>query len=112
MTRRVLFLQRSFLPETTASGEMLRQLAGWLADQGWEPHIVCAIPEDRTTPAAHPGLHIHRTPRISYWRGNRIARALSMWRSCRAMESVARQCPAPDVVVSLTDPPGAILIGD
>lgn len=108
----LLFLQRTFPPDPAAAGEMLRQLGGYLAGRGWAVHVACAgisLPEDWQDP---PGLHVSRAKSIAYRRSSLFARALSMWRIRHALRDAARRCPRPDVVVSLTDPPGLILLGD
>jgi len=110
MPGRILFLQRVFPPAPGAAGEMLFQLAEFLGNRSWQVEVVCTgnLPDP---PISSSGPITVRRVAAAYSRRNLLARALSIYRVRNALESAARQCSRPDLVVSLTDPPGLAISG-
>ncbi|AHF93541.1 glycosyl transferase family 1 [Opitutaceae bacterium TAV5] len=101
----IVFLNRFYHPSTTATGQLLTDLAEGLAARGHAVRVVtsrhdASLPEDET----HNGVRIHRIGTPARWRG--FARITEF----RAFHVAARRrlpsllAPA-DTVVALTDPP-------
>ena len=109
---RILLLNQFFWPDSSATSQLLTDLARGLADQGHEVHAVAAdggyavAAQDKA-----PSVHIHRVKALPFGRG-KMGRVLSYasfyvvaaWRSLTL--------PRPDVVVTLTTPPLLSLLGN
>lgn len=105
---RILFLQRGFPPTPGAAGAMLHELAGFLVGRGWQVQVVCSGETDSTTTLESIKVQQVKAP---YQSQNLFVRALSMIRVRSALERCALAQPKPDLVVSLTDPPGLAITG-
>ena len=115
---RVIFLNRFFYPDHSATSRMVSSLAFELASAGWEVHVITSRQlYDRPGAglAAHEiaqGVHIHRVGTTSFGRSRLPGRAMDYLSfyltSWRCTKSLAR--PG-DVIVAKTDPPMISLIG-
>ena len=105
---RIRFLQRVFPPATGAAGAMLKELADFLTDQGWAVEVVCAGETEAQSKLG--GIQVHQV-KAPYHSRNLLMRAWSMVRVRAALERKARELPKPDLVVTLTDPPGLAVAG-
>ena len=115
----VAFFNRSFYPDTAATGQLLTELCeGLVQDFGCRVSVVAGIP---FLPAAVNGEPIakgllvkresHRGIQILRVRGTRFSRQRFLGRFCNYVSYFLSACYAglrldqPDVVVALTDPP-------
>ena len=109
---RILFLNRYFYPDHSATSQILSDLAFHLAATGKDIHVVTSrqIIDD---PAAQlsvgekiRGVQIHRVATTRFGRSHLIGRALDYlsfyWSMWRRVMSLAR---AGDILVAKTDPP-------
>src|SRR4051794_19400163 len=116
--RRVIFLNRFFYPDQSATSRMLSDLAFELASSGKDVHVITSRQLYDKPGAALPayeltrGVHIHRVGTTSFGRSRLPGRAmdylsfyLTSWR--RAL-TIARQG---DIIVAKTDPPMISLVG-
>jgi colanic acid biosynthesis glycosyl transferase WcaI len=115
---RVIFLNRFFHPDHSATSRMLSALAFELASSGNDVHIItsrqlydqpgAALPKDEIT----RGVHIHRVGTTKFGRSSLPGRAMDYLSfyltSWRCALSIAR--PG-DIVVAKTDPPMISLVG-
>ena len=108
---RILFLNQFFWPDSSATSQLLTDLARGLAERGHEVSVICAdggyAPAEISSP---PPVNITRVKALPFGRGTagRVLSYLSfyvqaLWRSFRG--------PRPDMVVSLTTPPLISLVG-
>src|SRR4030095_8300480 len=115
---RVIFLNRFFYPDHSATSRMVSSLAFELASAGKDVHVITSRQlydkPGADLPAyeiAH-GVHIHRVGTTSFGRSRLPARALVYlffyFTSCRCAWSLARRG---DIIVAKTDPPMISLIG-
>jgi lipopolysaccharide/colanic/teichoic acid biosynthesis glycosyltransferase len=109
----VAFFNRSYYPDTSATGQLLTELCESLVrDHGWRVSVVTGLPllpaDAGGAPARrerHRGVEIVRT------RGTRYAKRRFAGRAANYLTYFASACwaglrlPKPDVVVALTDPP-------
>src|SRR5262249_45043933 len=110
--RRLVFVNRFFFPDHSATSQILTDLAFYLADAGREVHVVTSqqtydqpkvrLPDRETT----RGVHIHRVATTHFGRSTLAGRGIdylsfyfAMWRSVLALTRPG------DVVVAKTDPP-------
>src|SRR4051812_24956868 len=99
--RRVIFVNRVYWPSTSATAQLLTDLAEGLVSQGWDVHVVTA----GGTSAQQNGVAIHRT-RTPGKHGGLVSRALNHRSFLRAARKELDALLQPgDVVVALTDPP-------
>lgn len=109
---RIIFLNRYFYPDHSATSQLLSDLAFQLAEVGQTVHIVTSqqIYDD---PAARlpsneivRGVQIHRVATTRFGRSNLIGRGLDYlafyWSTWRRVVSLAQ---AGDILVAKTDPP-------
>ncbi len=108
----LIFVNRFFHPDHSATSQMLSDLAFALAEEGWSVHVVTSrlvydAPAERL-PARETigGVEIHRIATTGFGRGGLIGRALDYatfyLSAARALGALARQG---DFVVAKTDPP-------
>lgn len=109
---RVIFLNRYFYPDHSATSQMLSELAFALAAQGYDIHVITSRqryddPKSRLSPFEHVGqVAIYRVWTSRWGRGKLLGRALdyltfyvsAAWRLWR----LARRG---DIIVAKTDPP-------
>ena len=110
--RRVIFLNRYFFPDQSASSQMLTDLAFHMAKSETDVHVITSqqLYDDHNARLAAEevvnGVKVHRVPTTRFGRSRLFGRALdyssfyaSMWRASRSIVT-------PDsIVVAKTDPP-------
>jgi colanic acid biosynthesis glycosyl transferase WcaI len=110
--KRVIFLNRFFFPDHSATSQILSDLAFHLAETGTETHVITSrqlydeprarLPCEETV----RGVHIHRVSTSQFGRSTLWGRSidyLSYYRStARSLLALARRG---DIVVAMTDPP-------
>ena len=110
---RLIFVNRFFFPDHSATSQILSDLAFHLAEAGRDVHVVTSTQFYDHAKAALPvseiinDVHVHRVPSTGFGRGSLPGRAIdyvsfyrSMWQCLVA--SLAR--PG-DIVIAKTDPP-------
>lgn len=104
---RVLFFNRFFHPDTSATSQIVSDLAFHLAQNGYEVHAVTSrsapdLPEDETV----RGVAIHRVAKASTGPHSLFERAVAYLAYYRgARKAVQRWVRPGDIVVVKTDPP-------
>src|SRR3954453_3926749 len=109
---RLIFLNRFFYPDHSATGQLLSDLTFHLAASGADVHVITSrqlYDSPRAALAktdAVNGVHIHRVATTGFGRSALTGRGLdyasyyaSMWRCARSL--VARG----DLIIAKTDPP-------
>ena len=109
---RLIFVNRFFFPDHSATSQILSDLAYDLAGAGHEVHVVTSTQIYDDAKAALPvseilnDVHVHRVPSTGFGRGSLAGRAIdyvsfyrSMWQCLIAMARPG------DIVVAKTDPP-------
>jgi glycosyltransferase involved in cell wall biosynthesis len=110
--RRIVFVNRFFYPDISATSQILTDLARRLQHLGFEIHVVCSrlryqSPADRL-PAEETidGIRVHRVWSTGFGRSSLTARALDYLSFYpTAMFRLARVLRRDDIVVAKTDPP-------
>ena len=110
--KRIIFVNRFFAPDHSATSQILSDLAFALADSGRDVHVVTSRQLYDNPQANLPteqvirGVHVHRVSSTHFGRSHLIGRAIdylsfyvSLWRRVLA---IARRG---DIVVAKTDPP-------
>lgn len=109
---RVVFVNRYFFPDLSATSQMLSDLACRLVQQGIEVHVVCSdrLYDDpsKRLPSEEMvrGVHVHRARTSNFGRGQLYGRAVdyaSFYVSATA--KLLRVLRRGDTVVAKTDPP-------
>jgi glycosyltransferase involved in cell wall biosynthesis len=107
----ILLVNQFFHPDSTATSQLLTDLASHLASEGHSVRVICgrsscAAPDSMPPPP----VRIIRTPSLPFSRGflGRILSYSSFFSTalCRGLLG-----PAPDLVLTLTTPPALCLIG-
>ena len=111
-TPRLIFVNRFFFPDHSATSQILSDLVYDLAGAGREVHVVTSTQIYDDAKAALPvseilnDVHVHRVPSTGFGRGSLAGRAIdyvsfyrSMWQCLVAMARPG------DIVVAKTDPP-------
>jgi glycosyltransferase involved in cell wall biosynthesis len=110
--RRVIFVNRYFFPDVSASSQMLTDLVRSLADESFELHVVCSRqlygdPAARLPVREHlAGAGIHRCWSARFGRDRLAGRAidyLSFFVSSTLM--LLRLARRDDIIIVMTDPP-------
>lgn len=109
---RVIFLNRYFFPDQSASSQMLTDLAFHMARSGTDVHVITSqqLYDDHTVrlPADEivNGVKVHRVPTTRFGRSRLLGRAIdyasfyvSMWRASRSIVGPN------SILVAKTDPP-------
>src|SRR5215469_4284215 len=114
---RLIFVNRFFAPDHSATSQILSDLAFHLANAGRDVHVVTSTQLYDDAKAALPvseiinGVHVHRVPSTGFGRNTLPGRSidyLSFYRSMwRCLIALAR--PG-DIIVAKTDPPLTSLI--
>jgi colanic acid biosynthesis glycosyl transferase WcaI len=109
---RLIFVNRFFFPDHSATSQILSDLAYHLAGAGRDVHVVTSTQLYDDPKAALPvseiieGVHVHRVPSTGFGRDKLLGRSidyLSFYRSMwRYLVALAR--PG-DIIVAKTDPP-------
>ena len=110
--RRIIFLNRFFFPDHSASSQMLTDLAFCLAEAGREVHVVTSQQKYDEPKVRLPsretirGVYIHRVATTPFGRSMLLSRGIdylccyfAMWRTVLALSRPG------DVLVAKTDPP-------
>ena len=113
----ILFINQHYWPDLASTAQHLTDLAEYLADQGFDVHVLCSrghylsgsmeVPAEET----HNGVHIHRVRATAFGRDTilgRITDYASFYSSTLARVLVG---PAYDYIVTLTTPPLLPLVG-
>jgi glycosyltransferase involved in cell wall biosynthesis len=109
---KVVFVNRYFDPDQSATSQLLTDLARGLAARGFEVHVVCSrqMYDDPTARLVARetlfGVSVHRIATTRFGRGHLPGRAmdyLSFYASCAAC--LLRLLQRGDVLVAKTDPP-------
>lgn len=99
--RRVILVNRVYWPSTSATAQLLTDLAEGLAGRGWSVHVICA--GDRI--GSRHGVTLHPTF-TSVNHGGLLSRVLNHRTFQRAVRRRLQELVRPgDVVVPMTDPP-------
>lgn len=106
---RVLFLNRSYWPDTEATGQLLTALCEGLAVDfdvhvlAGQPNVTAGVAEWKNTPSRN-GVTIHRVKHATFSKRNMFLKAVNFVSFVRACRKQIRNIPAPDIVVFETDP--------
>ncbi len=98
---RVIFVNRVYWPSTSATAQLLTDLAEGLANRGWDVHVVAT--GEVSTRRHNVTIHCTGTPEPH---GGLLSRALNHRRFLRAARRLLDAVLQPaDILVALTDPP-------
>lgn len=106
---RILFVNRSYWPDSEATGQLLTELCEALTES-FEVHVLAGAPnatiEDNQwqTTTTHNGVHIHRVNHTRFSKGSLPLKAVNFISFAAACRRRILQIPTPDVVVFETDP--------
>lgn len=106
---RILFVNRSYWPDSEATGQLLTELCEALAES-FEVHVLVGAPnatiEDNEweTVQSHNGVQIHRVKHTRFAKASLPLKALNFISFAAACRRRILQIPTPDVVVFETDP--------
>jgi glycosyltransferase involved in cell wall biosynthesis len=116
-TPSILFINQHYWPDLASTAQHLTDLAEYLAEQGFDVHVLCSrghylsgsmeVPAEET----HNGVHIHRVRATAFGRDTilgRITDYASFYSSTLARVLAG---PAYDYIVTLTTPPLLPLVG-
>ena len=110
--RRVIFVNRYFFPDHSATSQMLGDLAFHLAARGWEVGVVTSRQRYDDPLAKLPArervakVDIHRISTTRFGRMRLLGRAIDyLTFSLGALRLLRRTLQPGDIVVALTDPP-------
>jgi glycosyltransferase involved in cell wall biosynthesis len=115
--KKILFINQYYWPDHASTAQHLTDLAGSMAERGYECHVLCARgryqPGQPIPPASevHEGVHIHRVRATSFGRRGTIARMTDYLSFYAGAFLKATALPRFDAVVTLTTPPIIGLIG-
>ena len=113
----VLFVNRVYPPAGGATGELLSELAPDLANRGWDVTVLTGPAEtDGGQPAPSSevtatGVRVERVGAARFTRASTWKRALAYLSLYPAFVWRALRLPAPDVIVTKTDPPMLKVLG-
>src|SRR5262252_2337437 len=109
---RLIFVNRFFFPDHSATSQILSDLAFYLAAAGRDVHVVTSSQLYDDAKAALPvseiinGVHVHRVPSTGFGRKALLGRSIdyisfyrSMW---QCLVALARK---DDIIIAKTDPP-------
>ena len=114
---RILFVNQYYWPDHASTAQHLTDLAEFLAEKGFECHVLASqgrYKPGEARPAAfeiHEGVHIHRVAATSLGRRGTWSRMTDYLSFYSGAVSKALRLPRFDVVVTLTTPPIIGLIG-
>jgi glycosyltransferase involved in cell wall biosynthesis len=109
--RRVVFVNRFFYPDLSATAQILTDLAVHLADAGWDVTIVTSRLGESGQPrlpksATHRGIRIRRVSSTDFGRKLAVYRLIDFASFyLLAMAALLRAVRRDDIVVAKTDPP-------
>jgi colanic acid biosynthesis glycosyl transferase WcaI len=110
--QRIVFLNRFFPPDHSATSQLLGDVAGHLAACGQEVHVITSrqiyddpqarLPAEETL----DGVHVHRVATTQFGRSKLIGRAFDYFSFYASAGPALSSLTRPgDVVVAMTDPP-------
>lgn len=115
--RRLIFINRFFFPDYSATSQILSDLAFQLAGTGKEVHVVTSTQIYNDPKASLPDdeiirdVHVHRVPSTQFGRAALLGRSidyLSFYRSVgRCLREIAGR---DDILIAKTDPPLVSLV--
>lgn len=106
---RILFINRSYWPDTEATGQLLTELCESLADS-FDIHVLAGAPnaslgsESWQVATQRNGVSIHRVKHTQFSKGNLLLKGLNFLSFAAACRRKVLQIPVPDIVVFETDP--------
>lgn len=109
---RIVFMNRSYWPDTEATGQLLTSLCEGLADR-YDVHVVAGQPNvasgstsgsDWRSISVRNGVTIHRVEHTRWNKSNLFLRGLNFVSFTAAAHRAARRIANPDAVVFETDP--------
>ncbi|HVJ67863.1 MAG TPA: glycosyltransferase family 4 protein [Caulifigura sp.] len=109
---RVLFINRSYWPDTEATGQLLTELAEDLCASGeFDVHVLCGQPNhiSITTDVdaeatSHNGVTVHRARHLQFAKRSMIGKLMNLISFTLAAWRLSGRIPKPDIVVTETDP--------
>lgn len=108
---RILLINQFFWPDSSATSQLLTDLARGLAERGHDVYAISADSEYNVASAsAPPAVHMHRVKSSRFSRG-RVGRLVSYLSFYLSATLRAVTLPRPDLVVTLTTPPLVSLLG-
>lgn len=109
---RILFVNRYFFPDHSATSQMLCDLAFWLAGRGWEVGVITSRQRYDDAQALLPetevvrGVRVHRVWTSRFGRASLAGRAMDyLTFYASAFRALLRQLDQGDFLVAKTDPP-------
>lgn len=115
---KIVFLNRFYFPDISATSQLLTDLARHLAGAGWEVHVVTGRQRYDDARARLPaqeiveGVHIHRVSSTRFGRHSIAGRAVDSFTFCvTAAVRLLRLVRPGDIIVAKTDPPLVSVIG-
>jgi colanic acid biosynthesis glycosyl transferase WcaI len=113
MPTRILFVNRSYWPDTEATGQLLTELCENLASTGeFDVHVLCGQPnhmtgdlpldDDRMIP--HNGVTIHRIPHTRFSKRSMVGKLTNLVTFTLSAWWNSAKVSRPDVVITETDP--------
>lgn len=108
----ILFINRVYPPAEGATGTLLSELAGELAQAGWRVTVVTSrTSAQQARSETRAGVRIERVSGLPFTRASHWRRALSYLSLYPALLWRAWWLPRHEVVVALTDPPLLLALG-
>ena len=109
---RLIFVNRFFFPDHSATSQILSDLAFHLASAGRDVHVVTSTQLYDDAKATLPvseiidGVHVHRVPSTGFGRGKLLGRSIDYLSFYRSMWQCLVALARPgDIIVAKTDPP-------
>src|SRR5262252_6922473 len=109
---RLIFVNRFFSPDHSATSQILSDLANHLASAGRDVHVVTSTLLYDDAKAALPvseiinGVHVHRVPSTGFGRNALLGRAIDYVSFYRAMwQCLVALAQEGDIIVAKADPP-------
>jgi glycosyltransferase involved in cell wall biosynthesis len=112
MTRKIVFVNRYFAPDHSATSQMLTDLAQALAEKGFDVHVICSrqlyddsnarLPRDESI----RGVHVRRLATTRFGRSRLFGRSIdyASFYAAGALRLLQLIRPG-DILVAKTDPP-------
>jgi glycosyltransferase involved in cell wall biosynthesis len=108
----VCFVNRVYPPAAGATGALLAELAPALVDRGWRVTVLTGPAEGAPrSELTGDGVHIERVGALPFTRESTWRRGLAYASLFPAFPAGALRIPAPDVIVTKTDPPMLKVLG-
>ncbi|PQJ35050.1 hypothetical protein BSZ35_11005 [Salinibacter sp. 10B] len=105
-------LNRVYPPVSGATGTLLSELTPALVRRGWRVTVLTGpAPDAPRTEVTEDGVHVERVRALPFTRERTWQRGLAYASLFPAFVARALQIPAPDVIVTKTDPPMLKVLG-